>query len=90
MKCNCKDWEENFYIVNGPLMMEKAINPQLDNDYKGKIFVYCPWCGSILLAQMPSAIDKCVETLFFYSTYPIDKSKIRKILEKHFPKAKGE
>ena len=48
MECNCQDWKENIDELNGPLLLQHARNPQLDNDYKGKVFIYCPWCGAIL------------------------------------------
>jgi len=44
MECDCKDWKENIEIVNGPLLLQLARNPQLKG-YIGKIFKYCPWCS---------------------------------------------
>jgi len=49
MKCNCDDWAKNIDILNGPLLQLNARNPQQDNSYNGKIFVYCPWCAAKLV-----------------------------------------
>jgi len=46
MKCNCKDWEENIDILNGPTVLQSIRTGS--KGYTGKVFVYCPWCGKEL------------------------------------------
>ncbi len=49
MKCpSCKDWQENIDMVDAPRMLAHARNPGTA-DYKGKKFVYCPWCATLLV-----------------------------------------
>ncbi|MBA7645102.1 hypothetical protein ES703_52855 [subsurface metagenome] len=49
-KCDCKDWEENIEIVTAPGVLE-AIRRN-GPGYKGKQFVYCPWCGEKLSLEL--------------------------------------
>ncbi len=42
----CEYWSIGEGEVNRFILTEQARNPA--NQYKGKPFVYCPWCGSKL------------------------------------------
>ena len=48
VNCKCKDWEENISKVNSGFMMTWVHG---GTGYDGKVFVYCPWCGSELTNQ---------------------------------------
>jgi len=45
IKCNCDEWEPNMKEVNKPWGLWFA---HRGDEYKGKQFVYCPWCGGEL------------------------------------------
>jgi len=49
MKCECRDWEENINELNAGTVM-KALHGW--GGYSGKKFVYCPWCGNKLEADV--------------------------------------
>ena len=49
MNCKCKDWEENISKVNAPMVLQAIRGGS--KGYDGKVFVYCPWCGSELSNQ---------------------------------------
>lgn len=44
--CECKDWQNNIYKVNGPMTLQ-AIRMGTKG-YDGKKFKYCPWCAKKL------------------------------------------
>ena len=44
MKCNCKGWEVSNYQIIGAQQL--AANHGIK--YTGRIYKYCPWCGSLL------------------------------------------
>lgn len=46
MKCDCKDWQENIEILNGPIMLQSVRTGT--QGYTGKFFKFCPWCSSKL------------------------------------------
>ena len=48
MKCNCNDWAENINKVSDPIIFQ-AIHGM--GGYKGKCFIYCPWCGKKLIDE---------------------------------------
>lgn len=47
-RCVCDDWRVNLPILNAPLMLAVARNPNAGHGYKGKPFAFCPWCGLTL------------------------------------------
>ena len=47
MNCICKDWQENIDILNAPY----TLNLTAVEQYKGKSFKYCPWCGKELIIK---------------------------------------
>ena len=48
MTCTCKDWKPEVDKINGYITMS-VIHGM--NQYDGKLFVYCPWCGKELLGD---------------------------------------
>ena len=40
--CDCKDWEYGMTQIDGFIMLGLATKGYT---YRGKQFVYCPWCG---------------------------------------------
>lgn len=54
MKCSCKDWDDGIKSVNAPFVFMSARNPGA-GDYKGKQFVWCPWCGCHLQDDKPKS-----------------------------------
>jgi hypothetical protein len=47
MTC-CEDYEINIKIINGFIVMDHVHG---GSGYKGKLFVYCPWCGTKLKTE---------------------------------------
>lgn len=45
--CTCDGWKDNIEKVNGPIVLQSIRSGNL-NQYDGKPFTYCPWCGSSL------------------------------------------
>ncbi len=70
-QCTCKDFKPNMEIINAPLMLQVARNPQhFKKDksgtikaYMGKPFVYCPWCGEELKVEDDKEITIDIELL---------------------------
>lgn len=50
MNCDCKDWENQIEILNGPIVLQ-TIRSGGAYQYQGKPFKYCPWCSSELTAD---------------------------------------
>lgn len=44
-ECSCKDWKPNVEKINSYINTAWARTGQ---EYTGKPFVYCPWCGKKL------------------------------------------
>lgn len=53
MFCFCDDWDEQIALVNAPIILQQARNPQ--HKYTGKMFKFCPWCGQHLIEEIASA-----------------------------------
>lgn len=51
VKCDCKDWAENIKQLTD--MQIFCANHAGAPKWKGKIFVYCPWCGQKLTTNVP-------------------------------------
>lgn len=49
MICLCEDWEKNIDKINAPFTFMIARQPLNYKGYDGKVFSFCPWCGSKLL-----------------------------------------
>lgn len=49
MRCTCKDWKENIEKLIHPIAFLVARNPNIYKGYRGKIFIYCPWCAKKLI-----------------------------------------
>lgn len=45
--CECVDWETQIRIVNAPIVLQSARSGG-EYSYTGKLFSYCPWCGTKL------------------------------------------
>jgi len=43
---HCDYWKEGIEKINRFIFFEQARNPH--NQYTGKAFDYCPWCGNKL------------------------------------------
>ena len=41
--CDCEDWKQGMTQIDGFIMLGLATRGYT---YRGKQFVYCPWCGS--------------------------------------------
>lgn len=61
MECKCEDWAENMPKVNAPLMLAVARNPDTAQQYDGKPFEYCPWCGEELPTRKHMPCRGCGE-----------------------------
>lgn len=48
-KCTCADYEPNVEKINAPMALQHARNPLTYKGYDGKIWQFCPWCGSKLI-----------------------------------------
>lgn len=46
MDCDCQDWKDNIAKVNEPYIREAARTGAVG--YRGKTFVFCPWCAKRL------------------------------------------
>lgn len=44
-RCNCDDWKSNIELLNAPIINHSI---RYGTQYEGKVFAYCPWCGSEL------------------------------------------
>lgn len=40
----CEDWPVQIELVNGPIVLQAA-RSGFRNQFQGKQFVFCPWCG---------------------------------------------
>lgn len=47
-QCDCSDWEPNIKIINGYISMQASMAWGAKSGYKGKQFIFCPWCGKKL------------------------------------------
>lgn len=61
MICKCADWKPNMELVNEPLLFCAARNPGQWN-YEGKVFKYCPWCGSELQEEDKPGMTKIMRS----------------------------
>ena len=53
-QCNCEDWRNNIKEIDGAFQFMAIHNV---GGYKGKKFVYCPWCGKKLF-ELKEADDE--------------------------------
>ena len=61
-ECICIDWSENIDQVTAFQRIMYARNPVPSNEYHGKKFKYCPWCGSELIkADYPIPSETTIE-----------------------------
>lgn len=47
MICTCDDWKPEIDKINGFIVVASIRASQ--DLYDGKLMVYCPWCGKMLI-----------------------------------------
>lgn len=55
MKCDCNEWKANLPLVNDARETMEARNPG-SFPYRGKVFVFCPWCAARLKPTKHSSV----------------------------------
>jgi hypothetical protein len=53
--CQCQDWQENIPYLHDLVLLRWLHGGQ---GYRGKPFVYCPWCGSKLTIEKSEQEDR--------------------------------
>lgn len=57
IKCTCEDWGPNIKIIND-ITMHAYMAWGNKNGWDGKIFEFCPWCGSELKDDVEDSRQK--------------------------------
>lgn len=53
LKCDCEDYEGSMAQIIRAQLLEHVHGGQ----YTGKVFIYCPWCGKLLIEEKKNEIQ---------------------------------
>ena len=48
MNCTCDKWKDNINKLNSGFILQYI---QDGSGYDGEQFLYCPWCGKVLVKE---------------------------------------